>query len=317
MGAITSIFDPEWLNSNGQRRYPLAEDASALDVTGVFALPDSFLVGLYVAIGAAQAVEPSLFFVRRVAVHSAGYSIELAYDDGTASPPIALGVVVSRAGHVENNQYALIGYGDFADAAGSVVVGNLAEIDAAGAGLYVFNSSGGRLDPDCVRPEIRGLAGLFITSGGTTLGPFYDDIELEAGSNVVFTVVSSVNGVTTIRLDAVSGAGLTASCACTGSPTLPPPIRTINGLPGDVDRNFAIVGSACLAIGTVSGGISLANPCSKPCCGCSELEAVTAEIAHVRDQADQLAAFAASIQSWTSATSATVLGTKLSDLPCS
>lgn len=313
---VTSVVGPEWLNSNGQRRYPLAEDASAEDVTGSFRLPDSFLVGLYLAIGSAADVDPQRFFLRKLVAHAAGYVIEIAYDDDSESPPIAAGVTVAAASHVENGEYSLVGRGSFVDATGSVVIGNLAEIRATGAGMHLFDRDGGRLDPDCVRPQLRGLSALYVTSNQSTRGPFYDDVEIEAGSNVVFTVLSVEGGLTRIRIDGVDGAGLTASCGCTGSPALPDPIRTINGVPGNAQRNIFLYGTDCLEFSGSGSEILLANTCASPCCGCPELEAVSAELAHLRDEVAKLGAYAAEFLASNAAMSAIVLGTRLSDLPC-
>lgn len=313
---ITNVVDQEWLNSNSQRKYPLAEDADGTDTSGTFRLPDSFLVGLYVAVPGAAEVSPQKFFLRAVTAHAAGFVVDVAYDDGTSSPPIAATAVVTRAAHAEYNEYRLIGRGDFADATGSVVVGPLDEILATGAGKYTFSPASGRLDPDCIRPQLRGIAGLYITSGQNTFGPFFDDIEIVAGANIQFDLIATGGGITQFRIDAIEGAGLTAPCVCTGAPALPPPIRSINGVLGDGNLNIDLLGEACVAVTTGDHEVALANTCASPCCGCPELEAVAAETRHVREQAASLKAWGAAFKAWADATTSTVLGTRLSDLPC-
>ena len=78
----------EWLNHNSQRAYPLAEDATKVDVTTDFTLPDDFIVGLYIPVQGTMNVDPSLFFLRSLAIFSTGYNLSIAYHNPAAAPTI-------------------------------------------------------------------------------------------------------------------------------------------------------------------------------------------------------------------------------------
>jgi len=310
---MPNYFNIEWLNANSQRKYPLAVDATAVDNTGVFALPTAALVGMQLPVPASLEVDPTQFYLSRVISFAAGVLFEFSYDDGTPSPPIVASTIVSRDTHIENNQYAIVGRGDFAAIRGVMVVGSITAVDASGS--FLFSRAAGKLDPHVVRPMLRGIGGLYVTSGGITYGPFYDDIELIFGSNLQPTVTSSESG-TQIRIDGIEGAGLTAPCVCAGSQTLPQPIRTINGQPPLFNGDFSLIGVACVGITAASAGVQISNTCATPCCGCTELETITDELQRLLDQATLLGNSVAAVQAFTTAASTTMLGARLNDNPC-
>lgn len=304
-------WDIEYLGANAVRSFPLADDATKSDVTGAFTIVDSFLVELYLSLPWSLAVDPSNFYLASLAVFPIGYAVSIGYDDGTGSPPTVATATFAAATHTENRAYALSGTGDFSAITGKVVVGTLDDINLQPAGLWTFAYAGGKLDPDTVRPIIKGLSALTVTSGGVTSAPLYGDVELVAGTNVRLTITGQ-----SIRIDAIDGAGLTAGCSCTGGTTPPPPILTINGIGPDPSGAFTIVGNACMDVAASGTGLTLSDLCSQPCCGCPELEALTAEIGHVDDEATTVAAYLAGLQAQVDAMSANVLGSRLGDAPC-
>lgn len=311
---MPNFFNIEWLNANAQRKYPLAVDATASDITGAFTLPTAALVGMNLPVPASLEIDPTRFYLSRVISFASGVTFEFSYDDGTASPPVVASTTVTRASHIENDQYSIVGRGDFVAIRGVLVVGDINSIDAAG--LFVLARAGGKLDPHVVRPTLRGIGGLYVTSGGITYGPFYDDIELIFGSNLQPTITSSEAG-TEIRIDGIEGAGLTAPCVCAGGQSLPAPIRTINGQPPLFNGDFTLLGVACVGIQASSGGgVQISNTCATPCCGCTELETITDELQRLLDQATLLGNSIAAVQAFTTAASTTMLGARLNDNPC-
>jgi hypothetical protein len=301
-------WDLEWLDLNSQRAYPLADDATKLDQSGAFALPDSFLVNLSLSTPWTLAVDGGRFYIQTVAVFPIGYSITIGYDDGTNQVAVATANIAKTA-HVENKAYALSGLGSFGDCTGKVAIGVLDEIDRQPSGRWTFHPSGGKLDADCIRPTLRGVSSITVVNGADASAPIFGDAALVAGTN--FRVSASGSD---IRLDAIDGAGLTAACG--GGSGSGVPIKTINGIGPDASKNFTLVPTTCISITPMASGLSLSNTCSQPCCGCPELEALTAEIAHINDEVATLQAFQSGLTAQVDAMSATVLSSRISPNNC-
>jgi hypothetical protein len=311
---MPGIWNQEWLNQNSQRAYPLAEDATRRDESGSFTLPDDFLLGLYIPVHAGLDVLPDRFFVRSVSVFATGYNVAVAYDDGTSSPPIVATAVVARSSHREYDSYVLPGSGDFDDIVGKVVVGRTDAIDLQPSGRYFFGFSGGKLDPDCVRPMIRGVSSITVVNGGERSPRLYGDFEFSSGSNMQISVIS-IGSVNQIRWDAIEGAGLIENCACEDD--IGPPIRTINHVPPKADGDFTLVGNACLELETVGNGLKLNDKCSEPCCGCVELEKLTRELSQFGDQATTLRGFVDRLKREVDTMRDNLMGSRLNSTGCS
>jgi hypothetical protein len=129
---MTGIWNQEWLNMNSQRAYPLAEDATRLDESGTFLLPDDFLLELYLPVHAGLDVRPDRFFVRSVAVYPTGCNVAIGYDADELR--VVASAVIARTSHREYDSYALPGSGDFDDTLGKVVIGRFDSIDAQPSG---------------------------------------------------------------------------------------------------------------------------------------------------------------------------------------
>ncbi len=313
MGQLAT-WNAEWLDMNGQRSYPLSDDATKADITGTILLPDSFLLGIYVPIHDGLNVSADRFYLSRLSIFPAGYAVSIGYDDGSSSPPTVATAVISRASHVEYNSYALAGVGDFDDCVGKVVIGKLDEIDAQPAGEYVFNRAGGRLDTDCIRPMLRGLSSLTVISNGVSSPRLYGDVQLVAGQNMKISV-HSLAGKIQVRLDALDGTGLNESCSCEGT-SQAAPLRTINGVAPDINGNIDILGSACTTVTGSGNSLVIRDTCATPCCGCPELQKLTDELQHFGDERATLENFVGTLKAQTDVMHAIVLGSRTGDFPC-
>ncbi len=297
----------DWLSHNGQRRYPLAAEATAQDVTDTFSLPDDFLTELYLPVHAGLAVLPGRFFVRQIGVYAAGYAVIIGYDDGDTVVSAA-SAVIARETHVKNTAYALGGLGDFADTVGRVVIGSLGNIDLQPPGLWNFALEDTRLETDCVRPIIRGISSIRVRNGSALSDPLYGDIVLSAGTNQRLDVVQEEGEDPAIVFNAIEGAGLNALCGCLDDDDTPP-IRTIDGVPPTVSGDFTLLGSDCLEISAVQNGLRILDRCSQPCCGDPELKTITQALEALRIQTSTLEQFLVSLESRVTQMDLAVLGT--------
>lgn len=309
------LWNAEFLNHNSQRRYPLADDATCVDDSGSFTIPNDFLLELDLPVHAGMNVDPARFFVRHVGAFETGFSVVVGYQPAAGDPVTVATALVARQAHTRNRAYALGGVAPFDDTVGKVVIGRLDSIDEQPAGFWTFTLAAARLDPDAVRPMIRGVSALVAVNGASRSVPLVGDVELVAGSNVRLTPVVA-EGVTAIRIDAVSGEGLVEECVCEGDAALGDPVRSINGVTPDANGNINLMAGECTQVDPVVNGVRLSDVCSKPCCGCPEVEAITRDLEAFGQQAAGAQAFIDQLREAATTMDTIVLGSKLNDKSC-
>jgi hypothetical protein len=310
----TMLLNNEWGNANEARSYPLAADATKLDITGGFAVPDDFIIGVYLPINAGLNVQPGKFFIRSLGVFSAGFRITVAYDDGTDSPPTVATAVIPRATHQEFDTYSLSGQGDFADSVGQIVIGRLGTILKSPPGEYFFTLAGSRLEADAIQPMIQYVSGLVLVNGNNRSKRLVGDIELVAGNNMRFTVSDADTAQPKIRVDAIAGEGLNESCVCDEVSGIP--IKTINGIAPAANGNFTLLGGTCVEISAITNGLKLVDICSAPCCDCPELAALTDELKFFGSEARTTQNFINRLTSEVDNMLNVILGSTLEDQGC-
>lgn len=309
------VLNLQWLNHNSQRSYPLTDWATKQDITGTITIPDSFLLSAYLPVHSGLNVQPEKFFIDGLGIFPTGYSLSIAYYTGSGNPRPVANCNVARASHTENRSYELAGTGDFADSFGRITIGRLDDIDRLPPGYYQFAYTATGLETDVIRPMLRGISSLTVVNGSDRSERLYGDIELVAGSNMRIVVNQIEGQPPQVIFSAISGEGLTAACDCADTQDLPA-MRFINGIPPLPDGNFRIVGNKCLEIAPILNGLRFSDTCSQPCCGCAELEAITAQIHRFADGAATLEAFAANLGGEVSQMTQVVLGSRLSDTGC-
>jgi len=313
----TGNWNLEWLNHNAQRRYPLADDAEARDETGGFRLPDNFLVGLDLPIHAGLNVSPAGFFVRSVSAYAGGYGLVIAYQPADLSAPVTVATaLIPRQGFARNSVFTLGGVGDYADTVGKLVIGRLDDIDEQPPGFWEFTLETARLDPDAVRPIIRGVSSVTCVNGDQRSVPLYGDIELVAGTNMQIVPIIQTGQDPIIRFNAISGEGTVDACVCEGDEAQTAPITKINGVAPTTAGNFNFVGSDCIQIETIPNGVRVVDVCAKPCCGCAELEKITQDLKRLLSQVGSVDGFVDRLQVNVETMSLTVLGAKINDRGC-
>jgi hypothetical protein len=306
-----AVWNQEWRASNTQRNYPLADDATGLDATGTFTLPQDFLTGLRLAVSAASNTDPTRFYIYSVGVFAAGYAVTVAYDTGSV-PELIATVQVPTAGFTRNATFPFTGTGNFYDAAGLLTVGSLDGISSLSPGLFTFAPAATYLDTDAICLVPKAVTALTVINGQDRSAPLTGDIELVAGTNMNLLVNTSF-GDPTVTYNAISGAGLNTTCDCEGGTLNLPCITSINGVTGP---DITITGDICLQVTDTDNGIVLADKCCTPCCGCAELEVLTRDFERYRQQSATLAAVLTQLEGSVTQTDAVVLGSRLGDRGC-
>lgn len=311
----TTTVNQQFLAQNANRRYPLADDASGLDLTEAFAVPNDFLVYLDLPVSTGVSTDPARFYVRYIGAHGDGYFIQVAYQPVSGPPVPVAAAAVSVQGFIKNTVYALGGVAPFDDTVGRIVIGSLDNINKQPAGFWEFSLENARLDPDAVRPIIQGVSALVCVTDGQPLAPLQGLVELRAGTNMQLVPIVAVGQDPVIVINAISGEGTVQDCVCVGDASPTAPILTINGLP-PVDDNFNLVGSECISVVPIANGLQLVDTCAKPCCGCVELERITQDLERLDTQAASVGTFVTQLQTQADTFGNVVLGSKLNDNNC-
>jgi hypothetical protein len=310
-----SQWNVEWLNHNSQRNYPLADEATALDKTGSFEIPEDFLVELDLPIHAAMDMEPGRFFIRTLGVFPTGFSLTLAYNGTDAITDVAT-VLIPRASHTRNTTYALGGVAPFDDTVGKVVIGKLDTIDKQPAGVWEFDLAATRLEPDVIRPIIRGVQALMVVNGSERSERLQGDIEIVPGENMQITPVVVEGEDPKLIFSAISGEGTIEECVCEGEEAELPPIKRINGVAPTPSGEMSLIGDDCIEVVQTENGLKLIDNCCAPCCGCEELEAITRDLERFNQQRVTLERFVDLLQVSVNEFALTVLGARLGDRGC-
>ena len=311
-----STCNLEWLNHNSQRKYPLADDATGYDSTGTFSIPEDFVVQLDLPVHAAMDMNPAQFYIRQLVSTGTGYSVIVSYQGTEGVVDVASAHIPTVSHTREYQTYSLGGIEPFDDTSGKITINNLAGIGQQPAGLWNFTYTGTRISPDAVRPIIQGVQSLKVaTASGGISQRLYGDIELVAGDNIQLVPVVTATESKVI-ISAIDGEGTIEPCVCEGSAADLPCIKTINGIPATAAGEFNIIGDDCLQITAGSNSVQIADQCCSPCCGCTELEAITSDLERFLQEKTNLEKFVSDLTASVSAMNLTVLGARLGDRGC-
>lgn len=294
--AVGRTWNVDFLHENSQRKYPLMDNVTAQRSDEAFTIPDDFILDMCLPVTSDSDGYPAGYFISQVASYSSGYVLTISHT--TSSGVVDIGVVtVASATHTWGTTYVIFDVQtdstliDPSQAeTGSMVIGDLDNINLQPAGVWEFTEAETRIQPRCIIPVVPGLQGFRVRSSGVLSELLRDVVVFEPGSNVRFRLDTDTN---TIYLDAAGDEDFTAACVCEGSRSAGTAIRTINGIAPNANGDFTLQpGRDCLAITEVTNGILISDGCSAPCCGCTELDIINAALQTVRDQFATLNAFA-------------------------
>lgn len=293
---VARTWNVDFLHENSQRKYPLMDNATAQRSDEAFVIPSSFMLDMCLPVTADSGGYPGGYFVSQIASYSSGYVLKISHTTATGVEDIGV-VTVDSASHTWGTAYLIF---DITTSStlidpsqaerGSLVIGDLDEINLQPAGVWSFTEAETRIQPRCIIPTTPGTKGFRVRSSGVLSELLRDVIILEPGTNVQFRVDATTN---TITLDAIGDSDFLADCVCEGSRSTGDPILTINGVGPNENGDFTIQpGRDCLSVDSTSNGIIISDSCSSPCCGCQELDIINTALQVLRDQFSTLNAFA-------------------------
>lgn len=256
-------IDLDFLNVNALRNYPIKEGCSKVCTTGVFTIPNEFLVDA--SISASDDATLS-FYVSKIANLVDYITIEISDSHNV----FAGSFVINVSAHTMNKNYYLAPSDSYIGANGKITIDNISGITNIGAGVYDFTLDTAELEAATVIPGLQGISRITFVNADNTSYTLTGDVKIEARTNMRFKPVTG--DPNRVVIDAGEGIGLNKECDNAGTC-----IKTINGIAADSNGNYTIDYSSCMTITPIPAntGFIIDDVCCKPCVGCSELETLT------------------------------------------
>ena len=276
----------EWLNQNSLRSYPIRENSTRKATKDVELGDDALVLPNYVIVDFVMSISSELS--NEIYLSGLTYANNELIFTISGDLGLVASVSVDVKAHKPNTPYQFNGVNEYAGSRGCIVVGDLSDIDDdVPDGVYEFAKNETLFETRCVRPSIRNIASLSIydESTGYRSKKLRGDVKLIAGRNVSLKYDAEKNA---IWISADSNAGYNDMCDC-GTDTT---VKTLNGLSVE---NIVLEGDECINVTTSDGVIKISDKCSKPCCGCAELDFINDKIALLNSSVMQLNSFAGTI----------------------
>lgn len=280
---MADVHQVEWLNQNALRNYPIRENAQRRP-----SLPDGTLLTdlalpTYVITDFVMSVPseaPTDVYVSKLVIVGDAMTFVFSSGDG-----VVASVYVDRSSHKPNTGYRFSGTGSLEGSVGCLVVGNLSSLsDDLPDGVYNYAEAETVFEYRCVRPSAAGVASLSIenTVTGYRSKKLRGDVKLVAGTNISLKYDPEDNA---IWINADGNAGYNDKCDC-GTETT---VKTINGISVE---NVTLIGDDCVSVTTVGNTLKISDTCSKPCCGCAEIDFINEKIAQMNTAVRKLDSYA-------------------------
>lgn len=267
----------EWLDRNSHRKFPLNDDATAIDLSGSYTLPDSLLVDLFLAVPIG--FDTDKFFVSQVIATSNSIIVKISYDDSGTSVLVGQFEEISRTDE-RYSTYSFIpstqtnvSYLPLTKVNGVLIIGRTTDVVS---GSWSFSSDTASILSTRVT---QGLAVTQTILVGSTL--FTGNVAFKEGTNIKLTPsYDATTDTTIITISNNSGTISDTTVPIVDDTTIlqnlvntfGEPIVTINNIGPDSNNNFTISPDDCSELTNITNGVSISNPCARPCCDKSYLQ---------------------------------------------
>jgi len=287
---MAAVENVEWLNQNLLRAYPLREDADTVPSlpSGVRAeglrVPTCLVTDFSFTLpfDDVDGTVPSLTGISHA---GGGFTLEISLGDAVLAT-----VSAKTADHYMNRAYGLRGTGDNADCGGWIVLGDLERAaEELPEGVYRFEPDQVPFEVSTLRMAPRGVRSITAVGkyGLRTYEPLYGNVRIIAGTDMRVRNDGPENAIW-LQAESKTGYERTEPCPCGGAAARR--VGSINGM--NVD-NVDIVGDGvCVSVNQAGTTLQIRDECSKPCCGCAELNFVEAALATVNKSVSTLQEYA-------------------------
>jgi len=291
----------EFLDENQHRNYPLNDGASARDETNSMNLPQTLMSDMVLNVPDDSIMDQ--FYVSNVVIRSMSVDITVSYyNDGD---PIEIGVfsqiTVDAAPHttyqISVSPQIESANKKFEAVTGAVVVG-LLDDTIKYPGSWTFNQTSGQLTTSVVHTGLMGVRQVVVGSD-----TFTGSIVLKEGTNV--TLDSEYDVINDKYIITISAGNVNSGLVLKDDQDVfdalvnqyGTPLTRINGIPPADDGNFVFSGLDCTNLSQISGGLTIDNPCSKPCCDKSYLDSVYDNLAELNSRYSRIIDFYTEVSS--------------------
>ena len=284
MSVAPNPISTGWLNENSLREYPFHEgcglrpnDSSGTLVENGWKLPNELVVDMMVSVSDAN--QDRFMYLGQMSVVGRSVTMAFCSRDGER----VMTVYATAGDHVKNSCYRMTGIGSFAEARGTVCIGDLDMFfDKTPEGLYEFAPEETQIEPTCIRVSTEGVRSLMaVDSAGYTSHRMTGDVSIVAGENIRFDYDPTGNA---LIVSADPNSGYTEPCSCEESGS-----RVVKSINGIAVEEVVIVGDDCIHVSENDGVIKMTDECAKPCCGCAETTFVNQTINDLQSSVATLA----------------------------
>jgi hypothetical protein len=289
----------EFLNQNMHRNYPLQDTQVVVSEDGVY-LPSSFLVDLKMSIPCKLGdsnINAANFFVSAVNHYSASVQVVISYQydaehsfECACSPAIVTAdgsypevVTLTPAAGIPADTK----WDPLRNLTGELWIGSTQEV--ANVSSLKFTYEHAAINPTLITKIVRVdeiMSSVTVLVGDDVLGTISGEMKLKAGAGIAFVLDTNTNELT-IKLDETWLSEQIQEIMATEVGT---PLKSINGITPDSEGNLSIGGMDCTEVNNVAYGITISNPCSRPCCGdeSGDVADIQASQGLLKDQVERL-----------------------------
>ena len=282
----------EWLDQNQHRVFPLDDNMSAEDTTGGYIIPTSFMVDMFLCVP--PGYDTTKFYVKNIIARRYSTDVGIGYNDGTIDTTVGyfrsipFDQEINTSYTFEAEAQSIAGSLPLGITSGVLIVGSMEEL-LKKPGHWTFDVNAAAILTTRVT---EGLAG--VTSITLENDIFTGNIALKEGAGISITpTYDSVHNQTVITVSADLGAlggelpvPLTSDAAILENLTrlYGTPLTSINGVLPDSQGNFTLKALDCTRVSGIANGLSIENPCSKPCCEKEMLDDVYESISQLNQR---------------------------------
>lgn len=286
-----SIISQGWLNQNAHRAYPFVEDAQLRptiddEKSAEYRFPNYLVLDMMMETTSYD--KPPSVYMSSFTLTTGSAVITLS--DASTKEVLATASCVQTDSTYTPANFTGVGRHD--DIRGTVMFGDLNSLsESFPDGIYRFDPDETLFEARCVRPSVPCVSGIFVTKayGDAESIRLRGDVSLIAGRNIRLDYDELRNAVI---ISADSNYDYNEQCGCVDDNRRE--ILTINGISA---QHVLIEGDECIKVESSHGVIRLSDKCSKPCCGCAELNFLNEKMNILTTSLQRLDSFSSSLTS--------------------
>lgn len=270
------MTDLDWISFRAAQSYPLADQATGISLTGN-TLPQSFLLDIQLLLPSKYNEDISgSFYISAIQDLGNTFNIVFAYSGIDCAVCTGISKELTMTSSVASRTYVITStirdietlqtYPWMNSISGNLCAGVTSSYSG---GSLIFDFQGSKIHSSCIHfigmQAVQMVQAMQVTTSTGNSKYLTGVITLKAQQGIKLQVAD--NNTIKISVDQVFLDNLWQSNIAEYQQTLPgTPIKAINGIPPDSSGNITFNGADCVQIDTIPNGITISNPCAKPCC---------------------------------------------------